>query len=290
MTKYVSSTENKKLLIDNLLDGEGFVKVINVSPDLHPEDRYPEYLIAKTARASYGSDNKSPEADRKLIEYLVRHKHTSPLEMCSITYCLKLPIAICRQLLRHRTGKFNEFSQRYSEVDEKMSRFRLNKYHSTMRGKDKMNKQASDFNLNPEQIDKIDKLTNDIEDLQDQIFSKYQQLLKAGQARELARFHLPLSTYTIIYAQFDLNNLLKFFNLRCAPDAQLEINVYAKAMRELAMQFFPISIQIHLDYEGATLLGKYEKQSLVDGKVPDEVKSVTFKNYLNQIINEFKKD
>ena len=113
---------------------------------------------------------------------------------------------------------------------------------------------------------------------------------EAGQARELARFHLPLSTYTVIYVQFDLNNLLKFFNLRCAPDAQLEINVYAKAMRELAMQFFPISTQIHLDYEGALILGKYEKQTLLEGKVPKEIKSVTFKNYLNKVMDEFKKD
>lgn len=286
MSEHVSSTEGKKLLIDNLLDGQGFVKVVNVSPDLHPVNRYPEYLVAKTARASYGSDNRSPEADKRLIEFLVRHKHTSPLEMCSITYCLKLPIAICRQLLRHRTGKFNEFSQRYSEVSEEINRFRLDRYEGTMRGPDKLNKQASGFNLEEDQVSEINDLLYKMEGLQDQVFETYQALLKTGHARELSRFYLPLSTYTVIFVQFDLNNLLKFFNLRCAPDAQLEINVYAKAMRELAQQFFPISIGMHLEYEGALMLGAYEKEMIKTGKIPEEVKSKTHQAYLKEVAEE----
>jgi flavin-dependent thymidylate synthase len=105
----VNSLEGKNLEIKDLLDGKGYVKVLTVGPENYPEGRYPEYLIAKAARTSYDDDNKSAKADKGLIEFLVRNKHSSPLEMCSITYMLKLPIAICRQLLRHRTGKFNEF-------------------------------------------------------------------------------------------------------------------------------------------------------------------------------------
>lgn len=282
----VNSLEGKNLEINNLLDGKGFVKVITVGPENHPEGRYPEYLIAKAARASYGDDNKSAKADKSLIEFLVRHAHTSPLEMCSITFLLKLPVAICRQLLRHRTGKFNEFSQRYSEVDEDMGRFQLKDYPFTMRGKSQINHQASEFNLSEEQVEKINTLNEKMENLQGQVYQCYKELLEAGQARELARFHLPLATYTQIYVQFDLNNLIKFFRLRCANDAQYEIRVYADAMKELAQQFFPISISIYDQYKGALMLGTYEKQMIKEGKIPEEVTSRTHRSYLKEVAED----
>jgi len=282
----INSLEGKTLEKNNLLDGNGYVKVITVGPENHPEGRYPEYLIAKAARASYGDDNKSAKADKSLIDFLVRHAHTSPLEMCSITFLLKLPIAICRQLLRHRTGKYNEFSQRYSEVDEDMGRFKLKDYPFSMRGKSQINHQASEFNLNPEEITKIKELNEKMFDLQNQVFDCYQDLIKAGQAKELARFHLPVSTYTKIYVQFDLNNLLKFFKLRCAPDAQYEIRVYADAMKELAEQFFPISIGIYHQYKGALMLGQYEKEMIKTKKIPEEVTSRTHKAYLKEVAAE----
>jgi thymidylate synthase (FAD) len=282
----INSLEGKVLEKNGLLDGKGYVKVITVGPENHPEGRYPEYLIAKAARASYDDVNKSAKADKGLIEYLVRHAHTSPLEMCSITFLLKLPVAICRQLLRHRTGKFNEFSQRYCEVDEKMGRFKLKGYSNVMRGKSKINHQASEFNLNVEQTEKIDTILDKMENLQDQVHDCYQELREAGLANELARFYLSTGYYTKIYVQFDLNNLLKFFKLRCAPDAQLEIQVYANAMRELAEQFFPISIGIYHQYQGALLLGIYEKQMIKEGKIPEEVTSKTHRAYLQEVAND----
>ena len=133
----VNALEGKDLIIDELLDGKGFVKLVKVSPETHTVGYTPEYLAAKAARLSYGSDNKSAAADKSLIEYLVRHKHTSPLEMCSVTFCMKMPVAICRQLLRHRTGKFNEFSQRYTEVPEEDGRFKLNNTFTSFRTKSK---------------------------------------------------------------------------------------------------------------------------------------------------------
>jgi len=281
-----NSLEGKEREINGLLDGEGFVKVITVGPETHPEGRYPEYLIAKAARASYGDDNKSAKADKNLIEFLVRHKHTSPLEMCSVTFMLKLPIAICRQLLRHRTGKFNEFSQRYSEVTDEVGRFHLKDYGFGMRGKSSLNHQASEFNLGEEQIEEITRLNIEMEKHQNAVYETYLKLLAAGQARELARFHLPLSTYTTIFVQFDLNNLLKFFSLRCADDSQYEIKVYADAMKRLAKQFFPISIGIHEQYTGALLLGEYEKRMIKEGKIPEEVTSRTHRAYLESVALE----
>ena len=282
----VNAMEGKNLEINGLLDGQGFVKVIKVSPETHPEGFTPEYLVAKAARASYNSDTKTAMADRRLIEFLLRNHHTSPLEMCSITFCLKLPIAICRQLLRHRTGKFNEFSQRYSEVTEEVDRFRLDRTAMTLRGPNKTNKQASDFNLNPDQMKDIVSRINGIEQMQDEIFKSYQGLLEAGLAKEVARFYLPVSTYTKIYVQFDLNNLIKFLRLRCAPDAQYEIQVYADAMRKLAKQFFPICLNLEDEYKGASWLGMHEKEMIKTKRIPDKVKSVTYKNQLRDLAEE----
>jgi thymidylate synthase (FAD) len=282
----VNSLENADLEIGGLLDGQGFVKVIKVSPETHPEGFTPEYLVAKAARASYNSDTKTPMVDQRLVEFLLRNHHTSPLEMCSITFCLKLPIAICRQLLRHRTGKFNEFSQRYSEVTEEVDRFRLDKTPDVLRGPSKLNKQASDFNLRDDQMRDVVSQLNKMEVLQDEIFRGYRTLLDLGLAKEVSRFYLPVSTYTKIYVQFDLNNLIKFLRLRCAPDAQYEIRVYAEAMKKLAKQFFPICLNLEDDYKDGMWLGKYEKQMIREKRIPDEVTSKTFQKQLRDLASE----
>lgn len=274
--------------INNLLDGNGFVKVVTISPESHPEGHTPEYLIAKAARVSYNADNKTPKEDKQLIEYLLRNHHTSPLEMCSVTFCLKLPIAICRQLLRHRTGKFNEFSQRYSVVEEDMDRFRLNTNPSSvLRGGGQLNKQSSARNLTAPQMVNIVSQINKAEELQDDIYKCYKSLLNAGLSKEVARFYLPVSTYTKIYVQFDLNNLIKFFRLRCAPDAQYEIRVYANAMKKLAKQFFPICLGLEETYSNASWLGDIEKEMIRTRRIPDTVTSRTYRKQLTDLASEF---
>lgn len=282
----INVMEGKKLLIDKLLDGKGFVKVINVGPSLAEEGRTPEYMIAKAARVSYDTDNKSIKADNSLIEYLNRHDHTSPLEMCNITFCLKLPIFICRQLLRHRTFKFNEFSQRYSEVTEEIDRFRMDNYEQLMRGAASVNHQGSEFNLDEEQIKEIDLIIKEQEKLQDQIFINYQKVIKAGLCKELARGHLPVNTYTKIYVQADLNNLKKFFRLRLHDTAQYEIRVYAQAMLELAMQWFPVTLNTFEQYKDGFYIGKYEKEMIKNKKIPIEVTSKSHRTQLIQLAKE----
>ena len=282
----VNCMEGKKLIKDGLLDGRGWVRVIKVSPETHPEGYTPEYLIAKAARLSYGSDNKSAKADKSLIEYLVRHKHTSPLEMCSITFCLKLPIAMCRQLLRHRTGKFNEFSQRYTEVPEDDNRFKPGDTVFSFRGPCKLSKQASEMNLTTEQTEKIMDKMKKIEEKHDEVFELYKELLDDGLAKEIARFYLPVSTYTEIYVQFDLNNLIKFFQLRCAEDAQFEIRTYAYAMKDLAAQFFPICLGMYEQYKEGIYLGEYEKKMIQEKRIPDEVTSKTMRSTLEKLAEE----
>ena len=281
-----NATDGKKMEIVDLLDGNGFVRVIKVSPEIHPEGFTPEYLIAKAARLSYGGDNKTPAQDKALIEYLVRHKHTSPLEMCNITFHMRLPIPICRQLLRHRTGKFNEFSQRYTEVDEDMSRLRMPKFVESLRGPSKLSKQASDFNLDLGQSCTILALMKRAEQKLDDVYKLYQEMLEAGLAKEVARFYLPLSTYTEIYVQFDLNNLMKFLHLRCAPDAQYEIQVYANAMKELSSQFFPTCLGIFDQYKDGEWIGEFEKRMIREKRIPDEVTSKTLRASMKKLAED----
>ena len=278
-----NATDGKKMEVTDLLDGKGFVRVVKVSPEVHPEGYTPEYLIAKAARLSYGSDNKTPAQDKALVEYLVRHKHTSPLEMCNITFHMRLPIPICRQLLRHRTGKFNEFSQRYTEVNEDMSRLRMPEFKESLRGASKLSKQASDFNLDLEQSSSILALMKRAEQKLDDVYKLYKEMLESGLAKEVARFYLPLSTYTEIYVQFDLNNLMKFLHLRCAPDAQYEIQVYANAMRELSAQFFPTCLGIFEQYKDGEWLGDLEKRMIRERKIPDEVTSKTLRASMKKL-------
>ena len=278
-----NATDGKKMEVTDLLDGKGFVRVVKVSPEVHPEGYTPEYLIAKAARLSYGSDNKTPAQDKALVEYLVRHKHTSPLEMCNITFHMRLPIPICRQLLRHRTGKFNEFSQRYTEVNEDMSRLRMPEFKESLRGASKLSKQASDFNLDLEQSSSILALMKRAEQKLDDVYKLYKEMLESGLAKEVARFYLPLSTYTEIYVQFDLNNLMKFLHLRCAPDAQYEIQVYANAMRELSSQFFPTCLGIFEQYKDGEWIGELEKRMIRERKIPDEVTSKTLRASMKKL-------
>ena len=142
------------------------------------------------------------------------------------------------------------------------------------------------MNLTTEQTDAVRDKMSQIEEKQDEIFSLYQGLLKDGLAKELARFYLPVSTYTEIYVQFDLNNLLKFFQLRCAEDAQYEIRTYAYAMKDLASQFFPICIGMYEQYKDGQWIGEMEKQMIREWKIPDEVTSRTMRDSLTNLANE----
>jgi len=149
-----------------------------------------------------------------------------------------------------------------------------------------LSKQASELNLETEQVEKIQSKMIKIEEKHDEIYQLYKELLDDGLAKEIARFYLPVSTYTEIYVQFDLNNLLKFFQLRCAEDAQYEIRTYAYAMKDLASQFFPISLNIYEQYKEGVYLGEYEKRMIRERKIPDEIKSKTLRSAMEKLAKD----
>lgn len=191
--------------------------------------------IVQAARVSYGEGTKTVREDGALIDYLLRHQHTSPFEQVILTFHIKLPIFIARQWIRHRTARVNEISGRYSimkeecyvPVPEDIA------YQSTD------NKQGrSDDPVPQEQIEEITSL---LKKQQNDAFSGYSDLISRNIARELARINLPLSTYTEWYWQIDLHNLFHFLRLRCDSHAQKEIRVYAEILLDMCRKVAPLA-------------------------------------------------
>lgn len=197
--------------------------------------RYVDHLgtdtrIAEAARVSYLSPSKGEEADKRLIQYLFKNRHTSPFEQCNITYEIKMPIFVMRQFVRHRTFRLNEWSARYSELKDDFYR------PDVWRIQDSKNKQSSNFN--PDEV--WNRHNNEyLETAYQGCYQAYSKLLVRGVAKELARIVLPLGIYTQIYVNVDLHNLIHFLNLRLDPHAQKEIQQVAWGMLEIAEQLFP---------------------------------------------------
>lgn len=214
----------------------GYVRLVDCLPRVVPEGRGCDYVIAQRARVSTNQGLKSPEVDARLIERLYKDNHTSPFEGVSFVYELQVPGFVAQQLLRHRTAKVNVFSQRYAEVPET-----LTWYSPTLRGPHPTNKQMSvDIDENDERYTKLIKVQNQIDDHLAIVFELYRTMLREGCAREVARYCLPNSTFTKLVFEMDLNNLIKFWRLRCAPDAQEETRVVAQAMKDLVLPLLPV--------------------------------------------------
>ena len=244
----------------------GFVRVIDYMGD--------DAAVVQAARVSYGKGTKKISDDAGLINYLLRHRHTTPFEMCEIKYHVKLPIFVARQWIRHRTANVNEYSARYSVLDREF--YVPNEDH--LAAQSSSNRQGrGNILLGKEAKRVLDILREDaqmtydhyIEMLNESEEGNIIDVSKEGLARELARMNLTLSTYTQWYWKTDLHNLLNFLSLRADTHAQYEIRVYADAMMETLRRWCPITFQSFSDHrvEGVTLSGKAIKvvRKLISG-------------------------
>jgi len=229
-TKRVTSLELEKVLYDLIpvLD-HGFIRVIDYMGD--------DNSIVQAARVSYGKGTKKVSTDEGLIRYLMRHRHSTPFEMCEIKYHIKLPIFIARQWIRHRTANVNEYSARYSILDKEF----YVPAKEQLATQSASNRQGRGNVLGDSQANEVLKI---LKDDATRTYSNYEIMLnerfdgtvidekKDGLARELARMNLTLNTYTQWYWKTDLLNLLNFLFLRSDDHAQYEIRVYADKMLE----------------------------------------------------------
>lgn len=205
----------------------GFVALV----DTMGTDRTP----AQTARTSYRNrKERTPEEDARLTDYLVRNRHTTPLEFCQLLFYMKMPIFVARQLVRHRTASINEVSYRYVKAAREFYVPALDR----MQRKSESNKQGSSSEIvdDPARCAEVMRSAGNI------AFDNYDWLLEQGLAPELARSVLPCGTYTEWYWQCDLHNTLHMLRLRLDPHAQYEIRVYAQAMLELIRPLYPTII------------------------------------------------
>lgn len=234
---------------EELLDKEipvldrGFVRLVDYMGG--------DQRIVQAARVSYGSGTKSVREDAALIDYLLRHQHTSPFEHVVIETHCKMPIFVARQWIRHRTARLNEMSGRYSVMEEE---FYLPP-KAQIRFQSADNKQGRSEGDVPAELQ--ERVLEILRKGQHDSYEAYKGLLDEGLARELARINLPLSLYTQWYWQMDLHNLFHFLALRMDPHAQWEIREYAGALARIAKAVAPMayaSFERHL-LKGARFSG-----------------------------------
>lgn len=193
--------------------------------------------IVQSARVSYGEGTKSIREDKGLIDYLLRHLHTSPFEQVILTFHIKLPIFIARQWIRHRTARVNEISGRYSIMKEDC--YVPAAADVSFQSND--NKQGRSTEHMPEEL--VSEVRDILQGQQKDIFNGYNDLIEKNIARELSRINLPLSTYTEWYWQIDLHNLFHFLRLRLDSHAQKEIRDYAEVMLDICKKVAPLATE-----------------------------------------------
>ena len=230
----------------------GFVRVIDYMGD--------DSAIVQAARVSYGRGTRRVSEDAGLIRYLMRHRHSTPFEMCEIKYHVKLPIFIARQWIRHRTANVNEYSARYSILDREF----YIPAPEQLAAQSVVNRQGRGAVLEGEEAAEVLAL---LRDDAARNYDHYAAMLnedaagnpvdpaRQGLARELARMNLTLNTYTQWYWKPDLHNLFHFLSLRADPHAQYEIRVYAEAMLKTVDAWVPLAAAAFRDYRlGAATL------------------------------------
>ncbi|MGH7030052.1 MAG: FAD-dependent thymidylate synthase [Stellaceae bacterium] len=216
----------------------GFIRVI----DYMGEDA----AVVQAARVSYGRGTKRNSKDQGLINYLMRHRHTTPFEMCEIKFHIKLPIFVARQWIRHRAANVNEYSARYSVLDNEF--YMPAPEHLAVQATSNRQGRGEALDLDP-----AHRVLNLLREDAGRAYAGYVELLnedasgapidpaRPGLARELARINLTLGFYTQWYWKIDLHNLMHFLSLRADPHAQYEIRAYAAAMLDTVRRWVPLA-------------------------------------------------
>ena len=288
-TKRIISPQLEKILYEALpvLD-HGFVRVVDYMGD--------DTSIVQSARVSYGKGTKKVSTDSGLIKYLMRHRHSTPFEMCEIKYHVKLPIFVARQWIRHRTANVNEYSARYSILDKE---FYL-PAKENLAAQSRNNRQGRGDLIEGEQANDILKI---LKEDAEKNYNDYETILnerhdgtivnesKKGLARELARMNLTLNTYTQWYWKTDLLNLLNFLSLRADDHAQYEIRAYADVMIDCLKKWVPITYEAFMDYRvgGMELSskGRLVISKMIRGESYDFENSKLSKREWNELMESF---
>ena len=226
--------DNVKKLLDH-----GHVRLV--------ESMGSDLSIVRNARVSYDADWRTGEddgKDAKLLNYLLKNKHTSPFESCVFTFDVKAPIFVFRQWHRHRTWSFNEISGRYAELPEEFYVSAPGNYGTQSTSNKQMRNISDEVDgYSADEWAKFLRWEDEQRNMMGKCFELYRQHIAEGMPRELARSVLPLATYSHMFATVDLHNLFHFLKLRLHSHSQYEIRVYAEAMLQLIEPIVPISVE-----------------------------------------------
>ncbi len=269
----------------------GFVRVVDYMGN--------DSAVVQAARVSYGQGTKKVNADKGLINYLISHRHTTPFEMCEIKFHIKLPIFIARQWIRHRTASVNEYSARYSIMEDEFYIPRA----ENLSAQSKVNHQGRDESkvLNAEESKRVLEI---LKQDSKQTYKHYLEMInqnsagetvdedKEGLARELARMNLPVNCYTQWYWKIDLHNLLHFLALRADKHAQYEIRAYAEVMLDVVKKWVPHCYEAFEKYrrDGKELSGaaiEVIKKMVKGEKVTQENSGLSLREW-NELMNVIK--
>ncbi|MDR2682110.1 MAG: FAD-dependent thymidylate synthase [Holosporaceae bacterium] len=248
----VSSPELEEILYKPIpVLNHGFVRLIDYMGT--------DSSIVQAARVSYGVGTKKTQEDKGLINYLMRHGHTTPFEMCELKLHLKLPIFVARQWLRHRTANVNEYSARYSVLSNE---FYLPEIDQIAQQSESNRQGKSDDALEP---GKAQEILDAIACIQQNAYEKYSHLLNdMSLTRELARTVLPVGVYTEMYWKIDLHNLLHFLKLRADSHAQYEIRCYANVILDIVKKWVPHTYEAFVNYRQKSVSVPQHCQDLIN--------------------------
>jgi thymidylate synthase (FAD) len=228
-SRYISLAKTIKFI-----GNAGFIKLVDCMPrEIMCKELACDYAVVQAARVSFNEGIKTPAKDAKLIDFLIKNKHTSPFEMVKFKFHIKCPIFVQRQWIRHRTANVNEISGRYSVLNPEF--YVPNKICE----QGKLNKQMSG-NVITCAVTK--KLFEEYMKGSVKQYRIYERLLELGVSRETARIGLPINMYTEFYWCIDLHNLLNFIKLRSAQNAQSEIKEYSDSMKEIIRELCPNTV------------------------------------------------
>ena len=197
-------------------------KLISITPNA-------EELIAYCARVSNPANQHNHDTAPKLLKYLIKHRHWSPFEMANMVVEINTTRAVAAQILRHRSFSFQEFSQRYADVEHLGSPVR-----PELRLQDHKNRQNS---IQPAEEDLF--LKKEIDCLFKHSEQVYRELIMAGVAKECARDVLPMAIPSRLYMNGTLRSWLHYIDVRAAPETQREHRVIAEGVKDLIEEHCP---------------------------------------------------
>jgi thymidylate synthase (FAD) len=198
------------------------VELVHCTPDA-------EKLIVKMARVSNPANRDNWETGPKLLRYLIKHRHWSPLEMASMCVCIETERDIAAQILRHRSFSFQEYSTRYAKTAVAEI--------PDLRVQDQKNRQASHDTLSEEEKEEYQAL---VAGALVSSYDAYQYLLDSGVAKECARRILPLCTPTTLYMHGTLRSWVHYIDVRASIETQLEHRLIAEECKHIFGKQFPV--------------------------------------------------